>query len=763
MSNIKRRHFLQFSASTLAMLGLSQFDIMQQANSVGKVLAQSTGRKLALLVGINDYPASNGLDPLNGCENDVKLQEYLLIHRFGFKQEDIRVLLNQQATRQGILTAFENHLIAQAKPGDVVLFHYSGHGSQVQDPDRDSPDGLNSTLVPIDSPLPTGFPAFGGAVKDIMGHTLFLLMSALKTHNVTFVLDSCFSGGGTRGNLRVRSRSGGEKLQPSQEELDYQRQWLNKLGLSQQEFIQKRRQNVAKGVVITSAKRDQYAADVPFSGFHAGAFTYSLTQYLWQQTGNESLNRAIANIGRSTKELASKEGNDQDPEFESNLSQKNANTPIYFIPVQAMPAEAVVTQVTENQAQLWLGGIDSQSLEAFNSNSVFSIVDALGNEIGQVQLQSRQGLVGRGTLKYTTSKGKLHPGNLLQERIRIIPRNATLKIGIDESLDNKTAQQAIQAMKALKRIEPKSLTKEEVQYIFGQMTKTKHQELQKKGVSNLPVVGSFGLFLPSQDQIIPASFGAATEPIIEAVKRLEAKFKSLLAARVIKQILGNTNSSRLNVTVSMNIAGSNELLAETFPIRGFDNRPKEPNSSAPVSSIKFSDAGLRQLPVETQIAFQIKNNESQPLYVSILVIDAEGEMTIIFPNRWSDSENAALVEAKQTQLIPQANDEFTLTIGTPLGVSEALIIASITPLKTALQALQTIASRSTDTKSRNLLLPVTNELLDVTTNLLDDLDAGTRSGNSVNNIQLLSSDRGIETTKLAAMAIAFEVVASSSS
>lgn len=455
-------------------------------------------------------------------------------------------------------------------------------------------------------------------------------------------------------------------------------------------------------------------------------------------------------------------GNDQDPEFESNLSRENANTPIYFIPVQAIPAEAVVTQVTENQAQLWLGGIDSQSLEAFNSNSVFSIVDGLGNEIGQVQLESRQGLVGRGTLKYTTSKGKLHPGNLLQERIRIIPRNATLKIGIDESLDNKTAQQAIQAMKALKRVEPKSLTKEEVQYIFGQMIKTKHQELQKKGVSNLPVVGSFGLFLPSQDQIIPASFGAATEPITEAVKRLEAKFKSLLAARVIKQILGNTNSSRLNVTVSMNIAGSNELLAETFPIRGV-NKPQQPNSSTPVSSIKFSDAGLRQLPVDTQIAFQIKNNESQPLYVSILVIDAEGEMTIIFPNRWSDSENAALVEAKQTQLIPQADDEFTLTIGTPLGVSEALIIASTTPLKTALQALQTIASRSTDTKSRNLPLPVTNELLDVTTNLLDDLDAGTRSGNSVNNIQLPSSDRGVDTTKLAAMAIAFEVVASSSS
>lgn len=56
-------------------------------------------------------------------------------------------------------------------------------GSQIVDPNRDVEDGLNSTLVPIDSPVSQGFPDQGGPVQDIMGHTLFLLMYALKTEH----------------------------------------------------------------------------------------------------------------------------------------------------------------------------------------------------------------------------------------------------------------------------------------------------------------------------------------------------------------------------------------------------------------------------------------------------------------------------------------------------------------------------------------------------------------------------------------------------
>ena len=167
---MKRRHFLQFAGSALTAIGVSQLDIIQQGDKYSKALAQNSGRKLALLVGINDY--SGDVLPLAGCVNDVMLQKQLLIHRFGFNPKDIVTLTDEQATRQGILSTFEEHLIKQAKPGDNVVFHFSGHGGQVLDPDKDNPDGLNSTLIPIDFQSNSS----GGEVEDIMGHTLFLMI-----------------------------------------------------------------------------------------------------------------------------------------------------------------------------------------------------------------------------------------------------------------------------------------------------------------------------------------------------------------------------------------------------------------------------------------------------------------------------------------------------------------------------------------------------------------------------------------------------------
>ena len=109
---MKRRHFLQYTGSTLATLGLSHYNILEKGNRYAQVLAKNTPRKLALLVGIN-YSNNNNLHTLNGCVTDVELQQELLKSRFGFKQSDIlRLISNEsksnQATRNNILTAFED-------------------------------------------------------------------------------------------------------------------------------------------------------------------------------------------------------------------------------------------------------------------------------------------------------------------------------------------------------------------------------------------------------------------------------------------------------------------------------------------------------------------------------------------------------------------------------------------------------------------------------------------------------------------------------
>ena len=398
MNLISRRHFLQFSGSTLATLGFSQLDIQRQAAVYGKVLAQNTPRKLALLVGINNYPSK----PLQGCLNDVELQRYLLTYRFGFNSQDIHTLTDEKATRTGILEAFEEHLIHQAKPGDVVVFHYSGHGSRVFDPDTrnfglgDDQSGLTSTFVPVDSWLPTGYPEKGGVVKDILGHTLFLLMLALPTENFTAVLDSCYSGGVRK--FRTRWRDGGEKLQISPEEMSYQEKWLSRLKLSRKELVGQYRQGFSKGVVLEATKREQTAADAHFSGFDAGAFTYLLTQYLWQQTS--TVESAIAHVNQNMPQEYG-----QTPRADG--SSGYAKQPIYFSNPSSQKADAVITEVKGNQATLWLGGLDKQSLEALDEGVVLAIAGAQGGNSGKVKLKSRDGLVGEGILEGVAAKGAL--------------------------------------------------------------------------------------------------------------------------------------------------------------------------------------------------------------------------------------------------------------------------------------------------------------------------------------------------------------------
>ncbi len=738
---MKRRHFIQFAGSALTAIGVSQLDIMQQGDKYAKALAQNTGRKLALLVGINNYSADIGA--LNGCVNDVMLQKQLLIHRFGFNPKDILTLTDAQATRQGILTAFEEHLIKQAKPGDTVVFHFSGHGGRVIDPDKDSPEGKNSTLIPIDSQSNSS----GGVVQDIMGHTLFLLMYALRTDNVTVVLDSCHSGGAKRGNFVVRSRNSSEKLQISPSELEYQSQWLKRLNLPREEFIKLRRQGVAKGVVIASAKREQFALDASFDDFSAGAFTYLFTQYLWQQPENASVKRILVDVSRSTNIYSKRTGDNQIPELETNTKQPNP--PLYFTPFNANYAEAVITQINGNQVELWLGGIDSQSLQAFEKDAIFTVAD--GGEKGLVKLESRQGLVGKGTLINTS---KLKPGTLLQERIRGIPANLKLNIGLDDALDGNTLAQAKQAFQAINRVSALPLRQQEVQYIFGAMTSVRYQEFQKRRIPNLPPVGSFGLFLATLDEIVPKSFGDSGETVTAAIKRLTPKFKSLLAARVVKQMLGNTNTSKIKVTASMNIADSQKVIGETFPVRGLK---KAANQTAPVKPAVITENGIPKLPIGTKVGFELENLESIPLYVSILVIDAAGEMAVIFPNDWGVSEGVALLSAGEKRTIPSQEDGFKLTVGEPLGMTEALIITSTNPLRTSLKALKEIArSRGINKRAFGT---TEDEFLDVTDKLLNDLDTATRGGLNVEGVNLPTGVRGVDTNKLAAMAIAFDVVA----
>jgi hypothetical protein len=119
----------------------------------------------------------------------------LLTSKFEFPPANVLVLTDEKATHAGIVAAFKKHLIANTQRGDIVVFHYSGHGSQMKDVSGDELDGLDETIVPHDSRDPAG------KVFDISDDEINSLLQELskKTQNITFIFDSCNSGTVTRG------------------------------------------------------------------------------------------------------------------------------------------------------------------------------------------------------------------------------------------------------------------------------------------------------------------------------------------------------------------------------------------------------------------------------------------------------------------------------------------------------------------------------------------------------------------------------------
>lgn len=751
---IQRRRFLQLAGSTLGTIGLSQLDLFRQVQRYNRVLAQPTRRKLALLIGINEYPVP--ISSLRGCLTDVEMQYELLVHRYGFAPQDILIVsdpnlsLPDQSpvsppTRQNILDAFETHLIQQAKPDDVIVFHYSGHGSYVRD-DNGIPEfnGYNGTIVPTDGRLPGT-----EGVNDIMGKTLFLLSLALPTDYLTLILDSCHAGGGIRGNTTIRALNAAD-AQPSAAELEYQAQWMARLNLDEIKLRTMRQRGVAKGVAIGTTQIGQFAAEVPFDGFRAGAFTYLLTRYLWQLPIEQSLSSVFVNLARSTRDVANSSGTLQDPVYETGGDRDWDSQPMYLLGPVRPPAEAVLRSRQGEQVSFWLGGLSANKLSA--QQAVFSLMDDQGNPLGEVIQTERRGLVGYGVLQ-TSVRANGQPGQLLREQLRTVSTNVTLRIGVTDSLMNSSTI-ALSILNSIPRIEGVLVTQDRpMDYLLGRFNQSAQNQTRQRNATLSAPLNSIGLLTPNLTPV-PGSFGGATEALEQAIERLRPRLKMLLAGKMLSQLI-NGSTSNLNVQIDVLMMGSSTILASASSYSVIASGEGEPVT-----------ASTARVEAGTEIQVQVQNREPRHLYVSILVIGSTGEMTILHPVLWDAPEEAARIPAGQTIRVPDPDhgqDQFSFVVQGPTGFFELLVLTSVEPLRDALRSLQAIA-RSRGTRSGNPLafaegLRSANESEDapveVVDALLGDLDRGASRGVGIVSNQ---NSQRIDARTLAAFTMMIEVV-----
>ncbi len=226
--------------------------------------------KRALLVGINKYRVPG--NDLRGCVNDVRDMQDALVRFHGFARGDITVLTDRAASTKAMRTKI-SALVARGKKGDVLLFHYSGHGSNVPDQDGDEADHRDEILCPADldwkDPLTDDWlrKTFDGLKKGV---------------NLTVIMDCCHSGSNTR-EFHLPDSPSIPRYLASPWDLvasESGRKLTGKVrgGLRRSPRAKRRKNDVIAAnlteVLLTGCRDTQTSADADFGSRYNGALTY---------------------------------------------------------------------------------------------------------------------------------------------------------------------------------------------------------------------------------------------------------------------------------------------------------------------------------------------------------------------------------------------------------------------------------------------------------------------------------------------------------
>ncbi|MCT7951914.1 caspase family protein [Ancylothrix sp. C2] len=678
---LKRREFLERAGWALAGLGFGGAVWDCAETRFVKALAETPKRKLALLVGVNQY--GGGSLPLLGCLTDVELQRELLLYRFGFQNADILTLTDSQATAANIRAAFIDHLVEQARPGDAVVFHFSGYGRRMEIGGDDLGWAESSSLVPVDGVISA---APNGVINDLSVKDLFLLLRSLSAENVLAVLDTSYvyPGSSLQGSLRVRS-------------LPAVPVW--KMGAQEEGWIEPLKAKLAnagdlkgKKDVLMGARPEQVAGEMQWSGFSAGVFTYALTQTLWQTTPASRLtfilNQAACTVERLT-------GIDI-PQLENlALEEKGEEVLRSFLGGENQGADGVCTawDAESKTAQLWLGGLPAQVLDCYGANSILS---AVGATPAWMVVRSRSGLMA--TAQVLAGGGELSTGQFVREAVRVVPRNVSLTVGLDSSLERIERVDATSAFSAIPNVSPVAAGSFAADCLFGRLRETL---IAQAGAAALPAAKtSYGLFSLAQN-IIPNTVGEGGEAVKSAVRRLAPHLHILLAAKLWR-LTANESSSLLACRAALELVEDNQslVLQERGTLQG-------------EGSGGLKEKAALVLPAGSRIQYRLHNESESDIYYVLLGMDNRGRAFASAVYDPGDGESG-VVRPGESMTIPSESSGGPFLLRGAGGLAEAQLICCREPLTKTLAGLAAVMSAKADGQPVSVLanpMPVAMALL----------------------------------------------------
>ncbi|MDZ8054868.1 MAG: caspase family protein [Aulosira sp. ZfuVER01] len=668
---MKRRTFLQRIGSILTVLGVTEAEWLTLGNRYYQALAQPNLRKLALLIGINQYAQNPSL---SGCLTDVELQKELLVHRFGFPASNILTLTEEQASREFIEAAFSEHLGKQARPGDVVLLHFSGYGTRI----KLGNDTLQNALVPADTQNNQN-------VNYLLEETLLLLLRSLPTDRVTAVLDTSYYAPTIQPpGLRVRARPELVDTELASAELEFLKQLKTQSSPSK---------GVATPPLLLTATLDpkQSARELLLSGFNAGLFTYALTQYLWEAIPAKTIQVSLSQVESSMRKLGSK----QQPALLS--SKKNPLLTDRFLPDSPVGGEGAIIATEEDgkTVSLWLAGLPPQVLEYYGVNSRLSLVSG-----EQLVLRSRTGLTAKAQLSSLDTTTPLQVGQLVQEAVRVLPRNISLIVALDTGLERIERVDATSAFATVSHVSTVVAGEQPADYLFSKLLQTPTR---------------YGLFSVGGEPILNST-GEVGEAVKVAVNKLAPKLPTLLAAKLWR-LTENEGSSRLAIKATL------EVISSISP-RVVMQRETMRTFSAETATNK--SLSTTTVPIGSRLQYRLQNMDDRPVYFILLGLKNSRSAIAFYPWQTPPEPNTSGTKPLVKQMViapgeaialPQSDVTSGWVIAGPAYECEHQLIFSTTPFSETLTTLETAKNSTTDQQPIGPLL----NPLEVAQALLQDL------------------------------------------
>lgn len=665
-------------------------------------LAQSlnTGnqRKLALLIGINHYPRQ---PDLAGCVTDVQLQRDLLIHRFGFVPSNIVTLTDQAASREAIETTFTEHLVKQAQPGDQVVFHFSGYGTQVHAPNTDGKGAWVNALLPQDGD------SVEGVSNCLLEQTLLLLVRSLATRKCTVILDTAYAGLGQtwQGSWRSRSNPDLSVVQPSQAEL----------AVSQQLQLNRPRKLPNETLDWSTLPVSLISAvggiEGQWQGFSAGLLTASLTQWLWAATEPTSSLLTLTHLKEQLGSLS----------YQQPRVEPATTAPLTYTqnPTTIWGAEGYIQARTDEQTvRLNLPGLSADIWSSYGLRSQFQVLDAQGQPAATLELRSKSGYQAKavrmsGSPEFTT-------GQLVQEWVRCFPRNLGLAIALDRNLQRIERVDATSVLAGVSTINTVAVAGEQpVDYLFAKRngpTPVTVATLQKP----LSRPRGYGLF-SAGGRPIPKTSGTADEAVIVALNRIVPAFDSLLATKWWR-LLVNETASQLAASVTLELIQGDQ--STTTAAHHYSRRL--PKSVAPATP-----PIPRSIPLGTQVCYTLTNPNDFPLYALMLAQDSQGVTSAFAAQELPRSQPNLKLMPESQLVLPNATAERSsgMMLRSP-GLEQVYILFSRRPWS---HASQILAQNPLTEGARNRLVELQSPLR-LTQALLDDLHQASLAWEALDNI-----------------------------